>query len=179
VSLFRRGESLHVRLAREGAVSLGVEPEPQGRPSWDAATEHGGQRPREWDLVTAVDAPELHGERAAFVALSRDELVVEDGPGGIGSLAQAVERGLEAPYRAEAVRRHGSLWAVAARAIHVVELPGVAGEEIELTLRNGARTLLIDGQPAFGSIPTLERPEHVVRARRIDGAVWEVRVDPL
>jgi hypothetical protein len=68
---------------------------------------------------------------------------------------------------------------VAACAIHVVELPGVAGEEIELTLRDGARTLLIDGQPAFGSIPALERPDHVVRARRIDGATWEVRVDPL
>jgi hypothetical protein len=179
VSLFRRGEPLHVRLAREGAVTLGEDTEQPPRPGWEVAPVHGGRRPREWDLVTAVDAPELQGERAAFVALSRDELLVREGPDDVESLAQVVEHALVPPYRAEAVRRHGTLWAVAARSIQVVTLPGVAGNEIELTIREGARTLRIDGEPAFGTIPALERPEHAVRATRIDGETWELRIDPL
>lgn len=180
MSLFRRGEPLHVRLARAGGVPLGDEPE-KASPvvPWDASRLHGSQRPRQWDVVTAVDAPALQGDRSEFVALSGNELVVEEGPDDPESLAQAVERELEPPYRAEAVRRHGTLWAVAARAIEVVHLPGVTGDEIELTLRDGARTLLVDGQHTFGSIPALERAEHAVRATRIDNDAWEVRFDPL
>ena len=183
MSLFRRGEPLHVRLAREGGVPLDgrTEPDvtPRLGPTWDASTVHGGLKPREWDLVTAVDLPELRGDRSTFVALSRDEVVVEDGPDDVEPLAETVERELKPPYRAEAVRRHGTLWAIAARSIELVKLPGVAGDEIELTLRNGVRTLLVDGLPAFGSIPALERPEHAVRASRVDGETWEVRFDPL
>ena len=43
----------------------------------------------------------------------------------------------------------------------------------------GDRTLAIDGERSFGTIAALERPEHVVRARRIDGDVWELEVDAL
>jgi hypothetical protein len=177
VSLFRRDEALHLRLAREGGVDLGGEDSP--RAPWDTSGIHGLQRPREWDAVVTVAAPELKGDRARFVALSRDDLVVEEGPEDVELLALAAERDVAPPYRAEAVRRHGTLWAVAARSIAVVELPGVVGDEIELSMRGGERTLVVDGLPAFGTIPALERPEHVVRASRIDREIWEIAVDPL
>ena len=97
-----------------------------------------------------------------------------------------MESQLEPPYRAEAVRRHETLWAVAARAIEVVELgedPG--GEEITLTVRNGERELLVDGARTFGSLPALERLAHgrhdafTVRAARLEGDLWEVEISPL
>ena len=178
MSLFRRGEPLHVRLAREGGVSLGDDERPP-LPPWDAAGIHGLQRLREWDAVVTADAPGLEGDRARFVALSRDVLLVEEGPDGVEPLAVAVEGRLAPPYRAEAVRRDRDLWAVAARAIEVIKLPGVTGNEIELAAHGSERTLTVDGQPAFGTIPALERSEQVVRARRLDGETWEIVVDKL
>jgi hypothetical protein len=178
MSLFRRGEPLHVRLAREGGLSLddkaGSPP-----PVWDTAGIHGLHRPRQWDAVVTAEAPGVDGELARFVALSRDVLLVEEGPDYVEPLALAVEGRLSPPYRAEAVRRDRDLWAIAARAIEVVELPGVAGAEIELAIHGSERTLVVDGRPAFGTIAALERPEHVVRARRLDGETWEVVVDKL
>ena len=72
-----------------------------------------------------------------------------------------------------------ALWAVAANAIEIVELPGIAGQEIELISHGGDRMLAIDGERSFGTIAALERPQHVVRARRIDRDLWEIEVDPL
>jgi hypothetical protein len=179
VSLFRRREPLHVRLAREGGVALTDEPESERRAPWDTAGIHGLQRPREWDVVLTVAAPELEGELARFVALDGGLVVVEEGPEAIAPLAEAIERELSPPYRAEAVRRQGGLWAVGARAIEVRELPGVRGDEIELAVVGDTRTLVVDGGPGFGSIPALERDGHVVRASRVDGETWEVAFDPL
>jgi len=59
------------------------------------------------------------------------------------------------------------------------------GDEAELTAVDGARTLHVDGRPAFGSAPELERVgeaegrDYVVRARRLDGRVWEVEATAL
>jgi len=177
VTLFRRREPLHVQLAREGGLSLDAE-QPI-RPAWDAAGIHGNPRPRQWDAVVTVDAPELEGDRAAFVALVGGDLVVDEGPDDLEPLATALEQELPPPYRAEAVRRERTVWAVAGRRIEVVELPDVSGEELELTVNGSEHTLLIDGERHFGSIAALERPGHVVRARRIDGDLWEVETAPL
>ena len=176
MSLFRRREPLHVQLAREGGLSLDAE-QPI-RPAWDAAGIHGNPRPRQWDAVVTVDAPELEGDRAAFVALVGGDLVVDEGPDDLEPLATALEQELAPPYRAEAVRRERTVWAVAGRRIEVVELPDVAGEELEL-VNDSEHTLLIDGERHFGSITALERPGHVVRARRVDGDLWEVETAPL
>jgi hypothetical protein len=176
VSLFRRREPLHVQLAREAGIPLGDD---RPKPAWDAAGIHGLHRERRWDAVVAVEAPEVEGERASFVALPGGDLVVEEGPSDVEPLATALERELEPPYRAEAVRRDGGLWAVAGRTIEVVELPDVAGDELELTVQGPERTLLVDGERGFGSIPALERQGQAVRARRIDGELWEVEADPL
>jgi len=144
------------------------------RPPWDAAGIHGLQRAREWDVVDTVEAPELPGERSAFVALPGGALVVEEGPEQPEQLAQAVERQLAPPFRAEGVKREGGLWAVGAKRVELVELPGVEGQEIELASHDDERSLVVDGERAFGSIPQLERPGYVVRARRVDGELWEV-----
>ena len=176
MSLFRRREALHVRLAREGGMAFG---EDRPRPPWDLTGIHGLHRARQWDAVVAAEAPGLTGDRAAFVALPDGTLVIEEGPDDVESLAAALDSELAPPYRAEAVRRETDLWAVAAKAIDVVELAGIAGEEIELVSHGSERELVIDGERSFGTIVALERPEHVVRARRIDGELWEVEVDPL
>ncbi len=177
MSLFRRREPLHTRLARAGGL-LEDEGEPL-RPAWDNAGIHGVQRVRRWDAVATVDAPELEGEHAVFVALSPEQLVVEEGPRQVERLAEALGREPEPPYRAEAVRREGTVWAVGARRIAVVRLPDQSGEEIELSSHEGERTLLIDGERSFGSIPALEHPGQCVRARRIAADAWEIEIDQL
>jgi hypothetical protein len=68
----------------------------------------------------------------------------------------------------------------------VIELPDdPGGDELTLTVQDGERTLLVDGAHAFGSMPQLEEfgsargPSYVVRARRLDGSIWEVEAMPL
>lgn len=188
MGIFRRRESLHAKLAREAGLELGAgpmaandpasAPEPT-RPPWDVAGIHGVHRAREWDVVTMARAPDLFGERVEFVAISATELVRDGAEGDLSPLAAAVEHGVARPYRAEAVRRERDRWAVGARRIEVVQLPGVAGQELELSSHAGERALVVDGEPQFGSIPALERDDHVVRARRIAGDAFEVDVDPL
>jgi hypothetical protein len=185
--IFRRREPLHEKLAREG----GLMP-PQGgpldpRPPLETGI-HGIARPREWDAVVTVEAP-LHAEGAEFTVLPDGTMLV-DGElpdDALRPLAEAVETQLAPPYRAEAVRRDGALWAVAATRIEVVEVPEeIGGDEIELAAQADHHTLLVDGDKVFGSVPTLETlaagrhgDAWVVRAVRLDGSLWEVRTAAL
>jgi hypothetical protein len=174
LGLFRRDEPLHVKLAREGGLELGEGS--SAAPPWHVSGIHGVHRVREWDAVTSVDAPDVPGERLEFVALGPGEVACD---GDAAPFVEALDRELPRPYRGEAVARPGGLWAVAGRRIEIVRLPGVAGDEIELSSIGGERTLVVDGAREFGTIPALELPEHVVRARRIAGEAWEVEIDPL
>jgi hypothetical protein len=178
VGIFRRGEPLHERLAREGGL---VETPPHDTtPRWGSAGIHGVPRPRNWDAVVAVET-DLAGERAAFVALPDGTLVIDDGPDDVRPLADAIEAELQPPYRAEALHRAEGVWAVGGRRIHVVELQH-EGDELELAVRDGERTVTVDGEPDFGSIRELEALAHgdaVVHASRIDGDLWEVQVSKL
>ncbi len=191
--LFRRRKPLHERLAEAGGVLLDVQaggwlgqpPGPFGRPSPLGETGvHGVPRARQWDAVGTADAPGLPGDAVHFVALSDGTLIVdEDVPdGALGPLADAIEALVTPPYRAEAVRREDAVWAVAARRIEITELPDVDGEELELAVRGEERSLVVDGRRSFGLNPSLERlaqGDAVVRGRRIDGDLWEIKVDPL
>ena len=172
MSLFRREEPLHERLAREGGL---VQREP--RAPWREVGIHGMQRPREWDATQTVEAPGIDGDAAGFVVLPDGSVLVEEGPdSSLQLLADAVERDLQPPYRARAARVRGDLWAVQARRIHVVRLPnGPEGDAIELT----RESLLVDGEKIFGSIPELEGLGDVVRAERLDEDLWEVTASPL
>ena len=172
--IFKR-EPLHERLAREGGLA-----EPPGedtRAPWDKAGIHGVHRPREWDEVTTF-VGELSGERARFVALPSDDLVIEEGPDDVEPLADVLS--LDPPYRAEAVLRGDGVWAVAARQIEVVELPGVDGAELQLTQHRDERTLIVDGERRFGSIAALERQgDFAILARRLAGELWEIEASLL
>ncbi len=185
MGLFRRREPLHRQLAREGG--LDVEPFSATRPpGWMETGIHGVPRAREWDVVFAVDAEGVAGDRVRFVALPDETLLVEDGE-DVEPLAAAIEQtGAAPPYRAEAARRGETQWAVGLRAIDVLELPeDPGGDEVTLTVHDDERTLLVDGAHASGSVPQLEDfgsgrgRSYVVRARRLDGSLWEVEAMPL
>jgi hypothetical protein len=113
-------------------------------------------------------------------------VVDEDEPdGALTPLADALEAMLAPPYRAEAVRRTADTWAVAGRRVAVVEVPNLDGEEAELVVTGGDRSLTIDGLRRLVRAPALEAAgerlgaEFVVRAVRLDGALWEVEATPL
>ncbi len=190
---FGRRKPLHEKLAEAGGVLFNAQeggflahppdlfgqPSPLGEPAL-----HGVPRAREWDAVASAEVQSLRVDAVHFVALPDGTLVVdEDIPdGSLAPLADAVENTISPPYRAEAIRRRDDVWAVGARRIEVVELPGLAGEELELVIRGDERTLVVDGGRAFGRVPALERlvdGDSVIRAQRIDGQLWEVRADPL
>jgi hypothetical protein len=174
VGFFRRREPLHERLAREGGL-LGPDPFEPG-PRIVPTGVDGVPRARRWDVVVTADT-EHDGDHATFVVLPDGTAIVEDGPEDVRPLADAVETALDPPYRAEAVRRSESVWAVAAVRIRVAELD-LAGESFEYSDYDGSRTLTVDGAREFGTVPALdellEGRDGVVRGRRIDGALWEV-----
>lgn len=179
--IFRR-EPLHKKLAREAHLEQG-EPAPlvDPGPHWGNAGIHGVPRPRRWDAVSSAEAPGLSGDEVHFVALPNGDLVVDEDepPDTLGPLADAIEQTIEPPYRAEAVRQHEDVWAVAARRVEVAEFEA-EGDELDLVVHDGARTFTVDGQRAFGTIPALERlgargsDSYVIRATRLDENVWEV-----
>jgi hypothetical protein len=180
VGLFRR-KPLHQRLAEEGGL---VE-----RPSIPLFTGtipetgiHGIPRERQYDAVVATEAPDAQGDTARFVGLEDGSLVVEEGEGDLTPLADAIEQEIARPYRATAVRRGETTWAVAAHKLQVVELPEPGGDEVELVLNGEEKTLVVDGNRSFGTMPELEAladGDAVIRAARLDDTLWEVRVDPL
>jgi len=147
---------------------------------------HGVHRQREWDAVVTVEVEGVDAGEVHFVALPDDTLLVDEDVDA-EPLAAALDDLADPPYRAEAVRRSETQWAVGIRRIEVVDLGDDApdGEELTLTARDGERELRVDGAPTFGSIPLLEQlgsarsPSYVVQGRRLDRTLWEVRVAPL
>ena len=195
--LFGRKQPLHRRLADEAGLSLdGSRQAPPGPaaspPGWDGEQRgepgiHGVPRARKWDAVATAEAPGLLGDAVHFAALEDGSLVVEeDEPDGtLAPLADALEARLAPPYRAEGVRRRGAVWGIAGRRIILVREPGLDGEEAELVVRGGERTLTVDGRPRVARVPGLEAAgaaegaDHVVRAVRLDDDVWEVEASAL
>ena len=182
MGFFRRSKPLHERLAEEGGlVERATRPLFTGFMS--EAGIHGIPREREYDAVVAATAPAVAGHEVSFVALPDGTLIVdeEEGDADLTPLAEAVEGQLTAPYRAQAVRKSDEVWAVAARRIAVARFEA-EGDELELSRRGAERALAVDGVRAFGTIPALEalaEGDAVVRAARLDGDLWEIRVDPL
>jgi hypothetical protein len=196
--LFRRRAPLHRRLAEEAGLSIEGDAGPArpgaaaDPPGWHGEQRgepgiHGVPRPRRWDAVVTADAPEVEGRERSFVVLGDGTPV--DAVRGVDEelrpLAEALDGSLPPPFRAEAVARGGGRWAVAAARVRLVELPGVGGEALELVVRDGARTLRVDGRPIFGSVPAAEAVaaeqggDVVLRARRVLEDVWEVETSSL
>jgi hypothetical protein len=196
VGLFRRRKPLHERLADAGGITDALT-EPVSSlaadtPGWDGEQRgepgiHGVPRARRWDTVASAEAPALKGDAVHFVSLGDGTLVVdEDEPdGALASLADAVEQAIPPPYRAEAVRKGPETWAVAASRIAIAQIPGLTGEQAELTSTREGRVLRIDGRTTMGSSRELERlgetegTEYVVLAKRLDGELWEVEATAL
>jgi len=182
VGLFRRSKPLHERLAEEG----GLVERSRGRPPFTGVIGetgiHGVPREREYDAVLTTDAPDVQGSNAQFVALADGSLLIEEGDGDLTPLADAIEQEVKSPYRASAVRRGETQWVVAGHGLRVIELPEPGGDEVELALHGDERTLVVDGERVFGTLPELEAladGDSVIRAARLDGNLWEIRVDPL
>ncbi|HEV8104786.1 MAG TPA: hypothetical protein VGP69_13740 [Gaiellaceae bacterium] len=195
---FRRHQPLHQRLAEEAdlaarladpgrppslaAETPGWDGEPRGEPGI-----HGVPRARRWDAVATAESPLLRGDTVHFVSLAdRTLLVEEDEPDdGVSPLADAVDALLSPPYRAEAVRRTETAWAVGASRIEVAEVRGLTGDDAELAVTRQGRALQVDGRTVLGRAPALERlgaalgAEYVVRGRRLDGDLWEVEATAL
>jgi hypothetical protein len=191
--IFRR-EPIHKKLAREAELESETEREAararaeveQPGPRWGLTGADGIPRPRRWDAVAPAEAPGIGGDEVNFLALPNGDLLVdEDEPDdSLAPLVEAVEQRLKPPYRAEAVRREGETWAVAARRVQLATFDA-QGAEVELSSVGDERTLTVDGQQVFGSVRELERlgeeqgRQYVVRARRLEGRLWEVEADPL
>ncbi|HZP73191.1 MAG TPA: hypothetical protein VFA97_07415 [Gaiellaceae bacterium] len=198
MGLFRRAKPLHRQLADDAGLSFGA-PAEERRPAlaaeppgWDgeqrgAVGIHGVSRARRWDVVATAVAPGLAGDAVHFTALPDGTLLVEeDEPAGaLDPLAHAVEKTVRPPYAAEGVRRGRERWAVAARRIVVVPVPGLDGDQAELAVRGDERTLSVDGQRRVARAPTLETAgakhgrDYVVRATRLDGELWQVESSAL
>lgn len=182
MGLFGRSKPLHERLAEEGALDIGGEPQPRspsrlggllhgladgfltappdafGKPSpLGEVAVHGVARARQWDAVASAPA-ELPGNEVHFTALPDGSLIVEEDvpDGSLSPLAEAIESSINPPYVAEGVRRENGIWAVGAKRIRVRTFPDHDGDELEL---------VEDGQVVIG--------------RRIDGDLFEVQVSPL
>ena len=196
MGLFRRRKPLHERLADAGGITDALtERVPSlaaDTPGWDGEQRgepgiHGVPRARRWDTVASAEAPALKGDTVHFVSLADGTLVVdEDEPdGALASLADAVEQAIPPPYRAEAVRKGPETWAVAASRIAIAQIPGLTGEQAELTSTREGRVLRIDARTTMGSSRELERlgetegTEYVVLAKRLDGELWEVEATAL
>jgi hypothetical protein len=196
MGLFGRRKPLHERLAEEGGLTGAFEEPVPGQaadaPGWDGEQRgepgiHGVPRARRWDAVATADAPDLTGDTVRFVALADGTLVVEEDErdGALATLAEAVEQTIAPPYRAEAVRKGPATWAVGASRIAVASIPGLKGEEVELTSTREGRVLRVDGRTTMGSARELERlgelegTQYVVLAKRLDGDLWEVEATPL
>jgi hypothetical protein len=129
----------------------------------------------------------VSGDRCVFVDLGGRTLVESgDAEGVVRCALEALEKEVAAPYRAVAQRRSGETWAVGAVRIQVAELPGLEGEELVLTVtEGGGAELVVDGRPSGVGLDTLRRyggaryDAYVLRAARLEGAAWEISVDPL
>jgi hypothetical protein len=132
-------------------------------------------------------APGLAEERIAFTTLPDGDVLIdeEQGDGDVSALADAVEKELGPPYRAIAARQDGDLWAVLANRIEVRRLEFPRAETLELSRKDSWQELRVDGEPSMGRAPELERlgervgRDFFVKAERLDGELWEVRVTAL
>jgi hypothetical protein len=192
VGLFRRRETLVERLAREGGLdprgdveAMPLMPEPAHRlPDWMRTAYEGPQRPRQWDAVLTVEAPQVRGDEVEFVALPDGSLLVEEeeGEAALDPLANALEARLRPPYRARGVRKNGEVWAVSAISIRVAEF-SAPGQSLMFTRHAEEEELVVDGARSDAGVPgeleALAEGDCAVAAERLDGDLWEVKVSRL
>jgi hypothetical protein len=200
VGLFRRREETYNELMLRQAGLLDEqrqEPDTEGErtPEFDAfpgpspTDLHGTKAgPREWDAMVTATGPGLAGDEIRFTTLPGGDVIVDEqeGDGDVSPLADAVESRLEPPYKAVAARQNGDLWAVGAKRIVVARIEASECDTLELSHKDSWEELRVDGEPSDGRVPYElqqlgERAgvDFFVKAERIDGDLWEVRVTAL
>ena len=165
---------------------LATPPGIHGDPGLGIAGIHGVPRARTWDAIVSADAPEVTGDAVGFVVLDDGTVVVdEDVPdGALIPIADAIERTLQPPYRAAAVRSEGEVWTAVAEKVEIVELWGIDEDVVELTVVDGERTLTLDGERTIRPLAALDalaetHGDVVVNAERVDGDLFAADVFPL
>jgi hypothetical protein len=146
----------------------------------------GVSRGRTWDAAASARAPDLTGETVTFVALPDGTLVVdvEVPDDSLAPVADAIEEFLAPPYRAAAVRNEEDVWSAVAERIDLVELPGLEGNTVDLSVVAGIRELKVDDEPTVRSVASLdalveEQGDVAVHGERVDGDLFAVDVFPL
>ena len=141
---------------------------------------------RTWDAAVSTHAPALTGDAVTFVALEDGTLVVDqDVPdGSLTPVAETLEEMVSPPYRAAATRTDDDVWTAVAESVQIVSLPGVDGDEVDLTIVDGERTVTVAGEPAEVDVQALDElaAPHgsvAVHAERVDGDLYAVDVFPL
>jgi hypothetical protein len=196
VGLFRRKETLNEKLLRDAGLDpaslLGDRADAALAPPPSTLATLGvpdgtGVGPSEWDACVTVAAAGLPGQRVGFTALPGGDLLVEEeeGAGDLTPLADALEQHVPPPYRAVAARQEGDLWAVGAKRIEVARIRFAGGDALELSRKDSWEELRVDGEPSDAHVPELRQlgeragADFYVKAERLDGELWEVRVNPL
>jgi hypothetical protein len=200
LGFFRRERPIHEQLAAEAGLDIdGLDDELAAGATGDSfqtrvpmpsdlLAAHGIPREREWDAVASAQAPDLPGEELDYVALADGTLVVdEDVPdGALSPLADALEGQIAPPYHGWAFWQQDDVWSVAAKRVQVVEVPeDVPGDEVQMAVNDGSRSVVVDGAESRAEIPSLESfasqqfGSFVIHASRLDETLWEVTVLPL
>lgn len=140
-------------------------------------------RPGGYDAFAWADAPDVAGTRLEFVVLPNRSLIVlqQDGEDSLDVFAEAVETQIAPPYRARARREKGDRWSVYARATHIVELPGIDADELEVTVLAGESTATVDGDlgPLYALADERGYDDFFARAEWLEDGVYEVRMEAL
>jgi len=183
-----RSRDLLSALMNAQAGGLLAQPPPglDGEQGLGIAGISGVPRGRTWDAVASAHAPELTGDSVTFAALDDGTLVVEQNvpDDSLAPIADAIEQMLPPPYRAAAARNEDDVWTAVAESVQIVELRDVDGEEVDLTVVDGERTLTVGGVVTIRALPALDAlaEEHdsvALHAERIDGDLFAVDVFPL
>ena len=141
---------------------------------------------RTWDAVVATHAPSLTGDSVTFVALEDGTLIVTEDveDGSLTPVADQIEEMLAPPYRAAAARGEGDVWTAVAEKVRIVEITDIPADELELTVVDGERKLMIGDEQDPRAVPALdelaeEESSVAIHAERVDGDTFIVDVFPL
>ena len=182
----RARELLAALMSAQAGGLLAHPPGLDGQQGLGIAGISSAPRGRTWDAVGSAHCPLLVGNELTFVALGDGSIVVaEELPDeATVPLAEAIEKTLEPPYRAAAVRSEGDLWTAVAEGVLIVELPGLDADDVDVTVVGGQRELSLDDVPADRELPALDaiaaaHGDVALHAERVDGPVYAVDVFPL
>lgn len=191
MGLFRkRNESYNEQMLREAGLLDWQRERPIETPSLLrqlGVPDGASVTPREWDAATTVTAAGIAGNRIEFTSLPGGDLLVDDDASGdLSPFADALEKDVQPPYKAVVVRQDGDLWAVAAKRIETARLEFAGADSLELSRKDSWEELRADGDPSDAAVPPQlrrlgeqEGRDFFVKAERLDGDLWEVRVSAL